>query len=175
MTDPCRTRPTQAADALALVALYRSAFAQEDLAPLVQRLLHEEPQVLSLAAIAGGALIGHVLFSPCAVGDRSDWVSLLGPLAVAPSWQRRGVGSALVREGLHRLAAMDFARVVVLGDPRYYRRFGFTPQCAITPPYALPPAWKDAWQGRDLGEPAPGLIGPLRPPAAWLIPALWAP
>lgn len=174
MTDACRTRPTADADAPALRALYRAAFAHEDLAPLVMRLLREEADTLSLAAVAADALVGHVLFSPCAVDARADDVALLGPLAVSPPWQRRGVGSMLVREGLRRLASKGVARVMVLGDPRYYRRFGFAPHDAVSPPYALPPEWKDAWQAVDLGGSARTIAGRLRPPAAWLSPALWS-
>jgi putative acetyltransferase len=175
MTDALRMRPTGGDDARALEALYRSAFPDEDLLPLVRRLLREEAGILSLAAVVRGTLVGHVLFSPCAVDGHAGALALLGPLAVAPSWQRRGVGSALVREGLRRLAAQRVARVLVLGDPRYYRRFGFVPQTQISPPYPLPPEWRDAWQAVELGATPPDTKGLLRPPPAWLSPALWAP
>lgn len=175
MTDDPQIRLTVRDDAHALEALYRSAFSEEDLLPLVRRLLCEEARILSLAATIEGMLVGHILFSPCAVDGHAGAAALLGPLAVAPPWQRRGVGGALVRDGLRRLAAQRVARVLVLGDPRYYRRFGFTPQTAISPPYKLPPEWRDAWQAVDLGEGKLEIEGQLQPPPAWLSPALWAP
>jgi putative acetyltransferase len=57
---------------------------------------------------------------------------------VAPARQRLGVGSALIRSGLRRLAERDVAGCVVLGDPAYYRRFGFGPSGGLR--YPGPPA-----------------------------------
>ena len=71
------------------------------------------------------AAVGHAAFSPVTIGDGSaDWYGL-GPVAVLPGMQGRGVGAALIREGLARLRALGAAGCVVMGDPAYYRRFGF--------------------------------------------------
>ena len=80
---------------------------------------------ISLIAIQGGEVIGHVAFSPVAInGKIDDWYGL-GPLSVRPEHQKKGVGQALARDGLHRLMSMKAAGCVVYGNPRYYGRFGF--------------------------------------------------
>lgn len=89
--------------------------------------------VLSISLIAekNGELLGHIAFSPVAVaGRRCGWYGL-GPLCVRPDRQRRGIGSALVREGLSRLSALKAGGCVVLGDPAYYSRFGFTQDAGL--------------------------------------------
>lgn len=80
---------------------------------------------LSLVAELNGRIVGHVAFSPVAIGDHSGTWLGLGPVAVAPDAQRLGVGSALIRQGLDRIRAEGWEGCVVLGDPAYYQRFGF--------------------------------------------------
>jgi putative acetyltransferase len=178
-------RDTRPDDLAAIERLYADAFPDEELRPLVRTLLQETPGVLSLAATAetdaeteaaagaGPALVGHVAVTPCAVRGAAARAALLGPLAVAPARQRSGIGRALVDAGLDRLRGAGVARVFVLGDPGYYRRFGFAPERAVTPPYPLPGAWGDGWQSLALA-PAP-LHGALEVPPAWAEPAYWAP
>lgn len=80
---------------------------------------------LSLVATEGGEILGHVAFSPVTVnGEVGDWYGL-GPVSVWPDHQRMGIGQALIREGLRRLQRMNAGGCVLLGDPAYYRRFGF--------------------------------------------------
>ncbi len=84
---------------------------------------------ISLVAISDGRLAGHVLFSPLTLLPARPRLRGLGlaPLAVAPEFQRQGIGSQLVLRGLEvcREATYDF--VAILGDPQYYGRFGFRP------------------------------------------------
>jgi putative acetyltransferase len=101
--------------------------------------------------------------------------ALLGPLAVAPAWQRQGIGSAIVRAGLRRLEDANVSRVYVLGDPAYYGRLGFLPETLVEPPFPLPAEWDGAWQSRDLGKTTTPCAGKLSVPPQWLQPALWAP
>jgi putative acetyltransferase len=173
MTEQPTIRPTSASDEPALSDLYRAVFPDEDLAPLVRRLLAEVPDILSLAAVIGEDCVGHIMFTPCAVAASEQRVALLGPLAVAPDRQRRGLGSALVGEGLARVGRSDMSRVLVLGDPAYYGRFGLRPETSIIPPYELPKAWSSAWQSLALAGGAPGPTGVLHPPDAWLSRSLW--
>lgn len=84
---------------------------------------------LSLVAVRSGNIAGHILFTPVTLEPPN--ASLhglgLGPVAVLPECQRTGIGSRLMQAGLElcRERGADF--VVLLGDPRYYSRFGFTP------------------------------------------------
>lgn len=154
--------------------LYPDAFPEEELLALVRALLEQDPPVLSLVATEGESLAGHVIFTRCGVEGESETAALLGPLAVASRMQRQGVGSALVRAGLRRLEEEGMRHVLVLGDPAYYGRFGFVADSGISPPYALPEAWRDAWQGLTLGEKVTPVAGTLRVPVPWQRPELWS-
>ncbi|WP_137176562.1 GNAT family N-acetyltransferase [Roseomonas sp. AR75] len=165
-------RATLPADTRAIDALYASAFPTEDLRPLVRAL--SETGVPSLVALHAGDVAGHAVFTPCTVGEGTAPAALLGPLAVAPGLQRQGIGSALIRAGLARLRAQAVPLVLVLGDPAYYGRFGFTMEQGVLPPYDLPAAWRTAWQSRRLAEDGPRLHGLLAVPEPWRRPELWS-
>jgi putative acetyltransferase len=162
-------------DIASIEALYPDAFPDEDLLPLVRELLSRDPIVVSLVGLADRALVGHVIFTACSIAGRTDKVALLGPLAVAPDWQRQGIGGALIREGFQRLTSDGVSQVYVLGDPAYYGRFGFEPENSVTPPYPLPEKWRRAWQSTSLCGAKPPLHGALSVPQPWRQPALWAP
>jgi putative acetyltransferase len=81
---------------------------------------------LSLVAQQGDTLIGHVALSAVSICDGTPGWFGLGPLSVLPQHQRRGVGSRLVHEALRSLRERGASGCVVLGDPEYYGRFGFT-------------------------------------------------
>lgn len=86
---------------------------------------------LSLVAVEGDAIVGHVAFSPVTIdGAERGWFGL-GPVSVRPDRQRGGIGSALIREGLRRLRASGAGGCVLLGDPAYYGRFGFAADPAL--------------------------------------------
>ena len=93
---------------------------------------------------------------------------------VASASQRRGIGSALVREGLQRLESAGPIQVYVLGDPAYYERVGFEPEAGVTPPYSLPEEWRRAWQSVSLHNTEQPPHGKLSVPQQLLQPALWA-
>ncbi len=84
---------------------------------------------ISLVAEVGGEVVGHIFFSPVKVesADSAHDAIALGPMAVLPEFQGRGVGSRLVREGLEECLKQDHEVVFVLGHPEYYPRFGFEP------------------------------------------------
>ena len=80
---------------------------------------------VSLVAELNGRVIGHVAFSPVTMSDGTPDGYGLGPVSVLPEHQRRGVGTALIREGLSRLRKLNAAGCCVVGHPDYYRKFGF--------------------------------------------------
>lgn len=80
---------------------------------------------ISLVAEADGRVIGHIAFSPVTISDGTrNWYGL-GPVSVLPEHQRRGVGKALIGEGLRRLKEMGAQGCCLVGHPDYYRQFGF--------------------------------------------------
>jgi putative acetyltransferase len=168
-------RRFQSGDVAGLAELYRDAFPDEDLLPLVRDLSALGNSVLSLVAREGDQLAGHVAFTICGIAGQDGKVALLGPLAVAPTMQRQGIGSALVREGLQSMKAEGVNQVLVLGDPAYYGRFGFESAEGIQPPYPLPEEWCGAWQSLSLIGSQPELKGTLLLPEPWMRAALWAP
>jgi predicted N-acetyltransferase YhbS len=129
-------RPERAEDAAAIGALTRAAFAGARYsagteAAIIEALRAESVLTLSLVAVEGDEIIGHAAFSPVRIdGEDGGWFGL-GPVSVAPAWQRGGVGSALIREGLRTLVARSAAGCVVLGNPAYYGRFGFESDPAL--------------------------------------------
>lgn len=80
---------------------------------------------LSLVAEVDGLVVGHIAFSPVTMSDGTeDWYGL-GPVSVHPDFQRRGIGKALMQEGLSRLRTLKAKGCCLVGHPEYYRQFGF--------------------------------------------------
>ena len=126
-TLPGRTivRPERPEDVLAIHRLHEEAFPTPAEACLVDALRASRRLVISLVAEEEGEIVGHLALSPVSAGDTPGGLGL-APLAVASGWRRRGVGGALVRAGLDASRHAGSAFVVVLGEPAYYGRFGFT-------------------------------------------------
>ncbi|MBN1943493.1 MAG: N-acetyltransferase [Phycisphaerae bacterium] len=80
---------------------------------------------ISLVAEVDGCVVGHIAFSPVTLSDgTADWYGL-GPVSVLPEQQRKGIGGALIEEGLSRLKAISARGCCLVGHPGYYTRFGF--------------------------------------------------
>jgi putative acetyltransferase len=109
-----------------------------------------------VAVIPTGEVIGHVLGTRGRVGQ--DPVIALGPLSVRPDRQQNGVGSALMHAILGAADALGEPLVALLGNPAYYRRFGFelSTVYGITPPR---PEWQPHFQVRVLTQYHPRLRG----------------
>jgi putative acetyltransferase len=82
---------------------------------------------ISLVAINGGQVVGHIFFSPVTLENSSAAILGLAPMAVLPEHQNQGIGSQLVREGLKQCQRIGYDVVVVVGHAEYYPRFGFVP------------------------------------------------
>jgi putative acetyltransferase len=80
---------------------------------------------LSLVAEVNGKIVGHVGFSSVSINETDlDWYGI-GPVSVAPEFQRQGIGSKLVREGLIKIRELGAKGCFLEGSPEYYSRFGF--------------------------------------------------
>lgn len=153
-----RIRPALPGDAPALHAIHASAFGQTAEADLVERLVTDGDLVLSLVACTDRP-VGHIAFSRLVITDMpAVSACALAPLAVDPARQRQGIGSALVEEGLRRLSEQGQDLVVVLGEPGYYGRFGFTAEAAkaLRTPYDGP--YLQALALSDNGQEAQGPV-----------------
>ena len=125
-------------DAAAISRVTAAAFANAPHssgteARIVAALRQAGALTISLAAVSDdGSIVGHVAFSPVQIDRTAGRWYGLGPISVVPEIQRQGIGRALIREGLARLAAMNASGCVLLGDPTYYSRFGFVSDPALT-------------------------------------------
>ncbi|MDB5465078.1 MAG: acetyltransferase, family [Phenylobacterium sp.] len=117
------------ADHAAIDAVLRAAFGRADEGSLVGRLRADEDVMFELVAEEAGQVVGHVLLSRLWV-DRRELYAALAPLAVHPGRQKGGLGSALVRASLDTAREFGCHGVLVLGDPAYYGRFGFSADVA---------------------------------------------
>lgn len=123
-------------DASVVEAIARAAFrdhphSRHDEPLIIRTLRRSNALSLSLVAQVGTAVVGHVAFSPVKMeGGAPGWYGA-GPLAVAPSWQRQGIGQRLMGQGLDRLRRMGAQGCVVVGDPAYYARFGFAAMAGV--------------------------------------------
>jgi putative acetyltransferase len=123
-----RVRPETEADRAAVRAVNEAAFETSAEAGVVEALRDGGVSLVSLVAETDGGVIGHILFSPVSLSDHADLNLMgLGPMAVVPDRQRKGVGAALVRQGLMCCKDLGARAVVVVGHPEYYPRFGFAP------------------------------------------------
>jgi len=158
------TRPEQAHDIGPIHGVHRAAFAAPGEPRLVDDLRAAGMHLASHIALEDGRTVGHALYSRMWVDTDDGPIEAvaLGPIAVVPERQGRGIGSALIRAGLAVIRERGERFILVLGHPSYYPRFGFEPSVAetIVAPWSGPP-----WMGLRLsGEP---ISGSARYPEAW--------
>ena len=126
-------RREQIQDIPAIYRVNSLAFESQVEAEIVNKLRSRGAVTLSLVAELEGEIVGHILFSPVRIvtsGGESR-AEGLGPMAVLPAYQRQGIGSQLVKQGLSECKKMGQAMVIVLGHPDYYPRFGFQKAAAF--------------------------------------------
>jgi len=130
-------RPERPGDEAAIAGMVERAFGRPDEARLIERLRADGDVAISLIAEADGAIVAHVLLSRMDAPFRALG---LAPVAVAPDRQQHGIGGALIRAALASARSDGWEAVFVLGEPAYYRRFGFSAELAagFASPYAGP-------------------------------------
>ena len=135
-------------------------------AELVDALRDSGELLLSLVALSGESVVGHIAFSRLIVDTAEGPVGgvALAPVGVLPEFQDEGIGSMLISAGIDSLAAAGEQVILVVGNPAYYSRFGFT--TAIGKRY---PGRQSGphFMARVLGDPATAPIGPVRYPEAF--------
>lgn len=137
----------------------RQAFQSEEESQLVYDLLLDKSAVplISLLAFVKDEAVGHILFTRSTISGQEESVLsyILAPLAVKPQFQSKGVGGALIHEGIHLLTQLNTQLVFVLGHKEYYPKFGFLPDAeslGFPAPYPIPKEDADAWMVKPLTE-----------------------
>lgn len=149
-------RSEQPADAEAIFTLTEAAFREEVHSDhteqfIIDGLRRAGQLTVSLVAVEEENIIGHVAVSPVSISSgESDWYGL-GPISVHPDRQRQGVGSQLMYAAMEKLQELGGEGCVLVGDPAFYSRFGFTAVPELVYP-GLPPAY---FQVIYLGESRP--------------------
>lgn len=92
---------------------------------IVRALRSSGALTLSLVAELDGQVVGHIAFSPALINGQNHGWFTLGPVAVLPSHQKKGIGSSLINAGLQGIRALKANGCLLVGDPNYYTRFGF--------------------------------------------------
>lgn len=123
-------RLEDACDTPAIREIHVASFPSDAEARLVELLRDSGHLTVSLVANLDGKVVGHVAFSPVSTFGSAAGVGL-APLAVLPAFRRKGIGGDLVTCGLRACASLGYGWAVVLGDPRYYSRFGFVGAAAL--------------------------------------------
>jgi putative acetyltransferase len=129
-------------DYAAVHAVNSASFETPAEANLVELLRKEVQHYISIVAEENGEVVGHILFSPVTLSGHEELRIIgLGPVAVVPEQQRKGIGSELIKAGLESCKEQGFGAVIVLGHKGYYPRFGFTPSASfgIECEYKVPP------------------------------------
>jgi putative acetyltransferase len=159
-----QVRTAVSGDRAGILEVVRDAFSSEDRdgreeLDIVESTweLQAAPPELELVAVADGTIVGHVLAARGDLGGRE--VVGVAPLAVLPSRQGTGIGTALIVELLRRAEAARLPLLVVLGDPGYYGRFGFEPSGPLEISYGPAGAGNPHFQVRRLAGYDPSYRG----------------
>ena len=124
-----KIRQEKPEDVVAIRYVLEQAFRGASEANLVDILRQASKASISLVAIYDRQIVGHILFSPVTIAPEQIGFNGIGlaPVGVLPEFQRKGIGSKLIREGLEECKKAGYDIVVVLGNPHFYSRFGFSP------------------------------------------------
>ena len=127
-------RPAAPRDFAAIRAIIRHAFNSDIEANLVEDLRDAGEVVCEFVAASEIALQGHILYSRLAIERAGESIkaAALAPVAVAPAFQKQGLGGELIRAGNARCAELGCAAIIVLGHRGYYPRLGFQAAAAAS-------------------------------------------
>jgi putative acetyltransferase len=136
--EPLHIRLETATDHSAIYALTAQAFApmpysDGDEQDLINKLRDADALALSLVAYLDGNVVGHVAFSPATAADGTPNWFALGPVSVLPERQGEGIGGLLIREGIKWLISQNAAGCILVGNTKYYQRFGFVVTPDLSP------------------------------------------
>lgn len=133
-------------------AVHVEAFGRDLEAGLLERLRGDEGWIpeLSLVAVDGDRVVGHVVCTKATVGGAHPALGL-GPIGVEPPHQGARVGSLLVHTVVAAADVLGYPLIALLGDPAYYRRFGFVPAETLDVHPAVE-EWRPAFQARPLSS-----------------------
>ena len=136
-------RPEEPRDHAAIGVVTQAAFADAPHSDgsevrIIERLRADGDLALSLVAEDCDRIVGHVAISPVEISDGSVGWYGLGPIAVLPSLQRQKIGSRLMQRAIADMRMQGARGLVLLGDPAFYRRFGFEHDPALRYPGPLP-------------------------------------
>jgi putative acetyltransferase len=154
-------------DCTAIRAVITAAFQRVDEADLVDQLRADNHALLSLVAEREGSIVGHVLFSRMWIDTARGRVSAvaLAPVAVLPDHQRKGIAARLITRGIELLRQRNEVIVIVLGNPDYYLRFGFSAEKSRSLKSPFPP---EAFMAMELTDGAlDGIEGSVVYPSAF--------
>jgi putative acetyltransferase len=129
-------RPETSHDFNAIENIHIAAFANHPHSRqtehlIVNALRADHALTVSLVAEMDRKVVGHIAFSPVKINRRDCLWFVLGPVGVLPDHQRRGIGRELIQEGLKAIQSLGAEGCVLVGDPAYYSRFGFTHNPAL--------------------------------------------
>jgi len=147
-------RESKSSDVNSIRLLHENAFGEPEgkvIAQLVCDLFDDKSAIplLSLVVEYNDNIVGHLILSPVTIdGNKEISTYILAPLAISKGSQRKGLGTKLINYGLDVLKRRGVDIVFVLGDPKYYKRFGFDAGHNIKPPYEL--EYPEAWMAMEL-------------------------
>lgn len=132
-----KIRAEQPTDEKAIEEVIKSAFehhphSNQTEHQIVKALRQANALSLSLVALLEDQVVGHIAFSKVQINGKDlSWYGL-APVSVLPEFQNQGIGSALIREGLQKLKALNARGCVLVGEPEYYSRFRFSDKKKLT-------------------------------------------
>ena len=134
-----KIREEKAEDYDAVREINDKAFGQVEEGRIVDKIREACEEIISLVAVEGEKVVGHIFFSPTEITHNGKTIKGMGlaPMAVHPDYQNKGIGSALVMEGIKRVEETSCPFVIVLGHDKYYPRFGFETASM----YSIKPQW----------------------------------